>query len=260
MWGILNKKQMCTENRKRRWALQQAEQPTPLRTMHEGTHILPAQAANKLRPAYHNSMCPAGLAVEHPAAAILMDWAQFGCPTKTGKPWIRADIDEAIERGPHQSALSPEAIQHFAEEIKEKIRTNQARVIEWDTIKDNPPPELKISPIAAILHKLKAFLSILDLSFCLRLCNGGFPEKMAPGGAIDQIRKCLTRIIHALAKADNNSKIFMAKWDITDGFWRIDCRVGDEWNFIYVLPQPPEMPVWLVVPTLLQMGWLESLP
>ncbi len=61
--------------------------------------------------------------------------------------------------------MSPEAIQHFAEKIKEKVRTNQARVIEWDNIKDNPPPELKISPIAAISHKVKAFQSILDLSF-----------------------------------------------------------------------------------------------
>jgi hypothetical protein len=95
----------------------------------------------------------------------LIDWAQFGCPTKTGKLWTRVDINEAIERGPHQLALSPEVIQHFAEEIKEKIRTNQARVIKWDTIKDNPPPELKISPIAAIPHKSKAFRSILDLSF-----------------------------------------------------------------------------------------------
>jgi hypothetical protein len=110
-------------------------------------------------------MCVAGLAVEHPAAAILMDWAQFGCPTKTGKPWTRVDIDEAIERGPHQLALSPEAIQHFVKEIKEKIRTNQAWLIEWDTIKDNHLPELKISPIAAIPHKSKAFWSILDLSF-----------------------------------------------------------------------------------------------
>ncbi len=121
--------------------------------------------ANKSRPAYRNSMCLACLVVEHPAAAILMDWAQFGCPTKTGKPWTQVDINKAIERGPHQSALSPEVIQHFAEEIKEKIRTNQAQVIEWNTIKDNPPPELKISPIAAISHKSKAFWSIVDLSF-----------------------------------------------------------------------------------------------
>jgi hypothetical protein len=42
-------------------------------------------------------------------------------------------------------------------------------------------------------------------------------EKTSLGGAIDQIGECLTRIIHAFAKAGNNNKIFMAKWDIKDG-------------------------------------------
>jgi hypothetical protein len=251
-----NKKWISTENCKRRQALQQAEQATPLWTTHEGTRIFLAQVANKLRSAYRNTMCLVGIAVEHPAAAILIYWAQLGCPTKTGKPWTPADIGEAIERGPHQLALSPEAIQHFVEEIKEKIRTNQAQVIEWDTIKDNPPPELNISPFAAISHKSKAFWSILDLSFQLKLRNGRFldavndaTKKMAPGGAIDQIGECLTRIIHAFSKADDRDKIFMAQWDIKDGFWRMDFRAGEEWNFTYVLPQPPGEPVRLVVLT-----------
>jgi hypothetical protein len=62
---------------------------------------------------------------------------------------------------------------------------------------------LKISPIAAIPHKSKAFRSILDLSFRLWLKNGGILAavndttiKSAPKGAIDQIGECLTRIIH----------------------------------------------------------------
>jgi hypothetical protein len=53
--------------------------------------------------------------------------------------------------------MSPEAIEHFATEIQEKIRTQQARLVMWDDIKDDPPPQLKISPIAAIPHKSKAF-------------------------------------------------------------------------------------------------------
>ena len=103
---------------------------------------------------------------------------------------------------------------------------------------DNPPPQLKISPIAAIPHKSKAFRSILDLSISLRLKNGGILElvndstiKMAPRGALDQLGQALSRIIHAFAEADDNAKIFMAKWDIKDGFWRMDCEEGEEYNF-----------------------------
>jgi hypothetical protein len=52
----------------------------------------------------------------------------------------------------------------------------------------------------------------------------------------------------------------MAKWDIKDGFWRMDCREGKEWNFSYVLPQPEGKPIMIVVPTSLQMGWVTSPP
>ncbi len=52
----------------------------------------------------------------------------------------------------------------------------------------------------------------------------------------------------------------MAKWDIKDGFWYMDCAEGEEWNFAYVLPHEEGKPTKLVVPTLLQMGWVESPP
>jgi hypothetical protein len=52
----------------------------------------------------------------------------------------------------------------------------------------------------------------------------------------------------------------MAKWDIKDGFWRMDCEAEEEYNFAYVLPQEEGMPITLVVPTSLQMGWVESPP
>jgi len=260
----INKKKLRTENWRQRRALQQAQTKPTLWTDYTGDALLPQGADDKSRPAHRNSMCPAGLALHHPAAETLLNWAEFGCPTQTGKPWSISEMEEAIARGPHQSALTPEALEHFAAEIKEKVLSKQARVVEWDAIKDNPPTELKISPIVAIPHKSKAYRSILDLSFRLRLKNGGFrvavndtTVKTAPGGAIDQIGECLSRIIHAFAAAD--AKIFMAKWDIKDGFWRMDCREGKEWNFAYVLPQPEGEPIRLVIPTSLQMGWVESI-
>ncbi len=46
---------------------------------------------------------------------------------------------------------------HFAAEAEEKVQKNQALLVQWDAIKDNPPKELKISPIVAIPHKSKDF-------------------------------------------------------------------------------------------------------
>jgi hypothetical protein len=84
--------------------------------------------------------------------------------------------------------------------------------------------------------------------------------KMVPQGALNQLGHALSRIIHAFAKAKEDAKVFMAKWDIKDGFWRLDCQVGEEFNFAYVLPWAAGMPIIIVVPTLLQMGWVESPP
>jgi hypothetical protein len=234
-------------------------------TMHKGEVQLTEVTTD--RPQYRNSMCPTGLALEHPAASTLQEYAKYGCPAKTGKDWTIAEIWEAVERGPHVSALSTEALEHFKEEARKKVAAGQATIVEWDTIKHNPPRQMKVSPIAAIPHKSKAFRSILNLSFSLRLRDGtklsavnDSTTKTAPGGAINQLGHALQPVIHAFAESTDNDKKFMAKWDIKDGFWRLDAKKNDEWNFAYVLPQPPGEPVKIVMPTSLQMGWVESPP
>ena len=40
----------------------------------------------------------------------------------------------------------------------------------------------------------------------------------------------------------------------------MDCEEGEEWNFAYILPQPEGELIKLVIPTLLQTGWVESPP
>ncbi len=178
-----------------------------------------------------NNMCPAGLALHHPAAEILKSYATLGCPTETGRPWSLDQMQAAITRGPHISTLVPKASEQLHAEVLEKVKNGQARVVLWDDIKDNPPPQLKISPVAMIPHKSRKFRAILDLSFPVKLQDGTVvpsvsdtTTKTAPRGAIDQIGHSLQWIIHVFAPADDNDKIFMAKWDIKDGFWRFNCQ------------------------------------
>jgi hypothetical protein len=254
------------ENKQRRKLLQQRQtESPPLWTTHTGDFVLPIPLPKIVN--HRNNMCPSGLALSHPAAALLAEYAVFGCPTQTGKPWSPAVMTAAVERGPHASALQPEAAEQLWLEVEEKVRKGQARLVQWDDIKHNPPPQLKISPIAMIPHKSRLFRAILDLSFPVKLRDGTITPsvndgstKTAPRGAIDQIGHSLQRIIHAFATADDDAKIFMAKWDIKDGFWRLDCEQGEEWNFAYVLPPKTGHPTTLVIPTSLQMGWIESPP
>jgi hypothetical protein len=139
--------------------------------------------------------------------------------------------------------------------------------VKWDNIKNAPPPQLKILPIPAILHNLKQFRLILNLLFTLQLSNGSLQPSVndttgrtALRGAIDQLGHSLARMIHAFAEAKDEEQIFMAKWDVKDGFWRMSCRKREQWNFAYVLPKPPGSPIILVIPSSLQMGWVELRP
>ena len=52
----------------------------------------------------------------------------------------------------------------------------------------------------------------------------------------------------------------MIKLDIKDGFWKMVCYQGQEWNFAYVFPNHPVKPTEIVVPSDLQMGWVLSPP
>jgi hypothetical protein len=258
-----DKKPLRLDNKARRKLSQLSQKQTSLWSGFKGDFHIPPGTHSAAT--HRNNMCPTGLARAHPAGDLLYEWSQYGCPTMTGHPWTKAEMEAAITRGPHKSSLTTEAIAHFTSEVEEKIAAGQARIVRWEDIRHNPPPQLKISPIAAVPHKSKAFRSILDLSFSLRLTDAtAIPSvnstttKLAPRAAVDQLGHSLTRLIHAFAEADPNEKIFMAKWDVKDGFWRLDCAEGEEYNFAYVLPQPPGSPVTLVIPTSLQMGWVES--
>jgi hypothetical protein len=211
------------QNKRRHQALQDTQLPTSMWTKHSGSSTLPPA---QVRPiVYRNKMCPAGIAMAHPTGDLLAEWSQLGFPTKTGRPWSKQEMWEAVAEGPHQSSLLPEALAHFAEESVEKVQAVQAKLVLWDDIKDDSPTQLNILPIAAITHKLKALCFIFDLSSHLWLKHESFLElvndsmvKLAPQGALDQLGHALSRIIHAFTKTDDNVKIFMAKWDIKDGF------------------------------------------
>ncbi len=197
-----DKMQMQKENKHRwRW-LKNNQTKESQWTMHQvtDTHTPAPHPQNRIE--YRNSMCPTGRALAYLAAGLLTNWATLGCPTQMGQPWTKEEIWAAVARSPHRSALSPEAIDHFATEAAKKVCTKQARIVAWDDIKDNSLCQLKISLIATIPHKSKAYRSILNLSFCLCLNNGGVQalvndtmEKTAPKGVIDQIGEysCLCR-------------------------------------------------------------------
>ena len=98
-------------------------------------------------------MCPAGSALQHPAAGLLLKYATEGCPAKTGKNWTLEQFNAAVAQGPHASALLPEARDQHLCEVEEKVAKGQAQIIDWKELRRNLPKNLKLSPIAMIPHK-----------------------------------------------------------------------------------------------------------
>ncbi len=180
------------ENKRRRVAAQEGAAPTSYWTRHDGQFRVPTTRAAP--QTYVGQMRPSNLALEHPAANILLEYSMRGCPVRAGRNWTLEEMEAAIQRGPHVSALEPAAMEQLQAEVAIKVQKNQVRVVRWDELKEDPPPELKISPIAMIPHKSRQFRAILDLSFACRLENNGVVEsvnasttKTAPKGAIDQM-------------------------------------------------------------------------
>ena len=143
------------ENRRRRHAQQEAQPPQGHWRKHQGDVVLPVLDRN--RGIHLGGMCPTGLAKHHPAADTLLEYATKGCPAKTGRNWTAAQMQAAVDRGNHVSAKAEGAWQQLRKEALEKVARGQARLVEWDAIKASPPPELKVSPLAAVPHKSRSF-------------------------------------------------------------------------------------------------------
>ena len=139
------------ENKRRRQTKQAQQPEVNYWKSHVGRFVIPTKASKPVN--YRGKMCPTGLSADHPAGKLLLEYATGGCPTNTGRPWTKEEMIATIEKGPHVSALVPEAIEQHGMELREKMKQCQAKVVLWDDIKDNPPTELKISPLAMIPHK-----------------------------------------------------------------------------------------------------------
>ena len=217
-------------------------------------------------------MWPRGIAFKHPAAKLLQHYSTQGCPVDIGEDWSVEHIITALKRGPHISAKKKQAALHLRAETKQKVQEGYAKIIKWSDIKDNIPPNIKISPVAMIPHKSRSYRTIIDLSFQLRIRGKIMPsvnsatKVLAPQKAMAQIGTALKRIIFKLAENYNLDKPFIfSKVDLKDGFWRMVVNQKDAWNFCYVLPSTKNNQqtidnTEIVVPHALQMGWAESPP
>ena len=82
----------------------------------------------------------------------------------------------------------------------------------------------------------------------------------APSEAVKEIGKVFPCLLQYMRDTPERLHILFSKLDISDGFWRLVVREADSYNFAYVLPQHDGELIQIVVPSAVQMGWVESPP
>jgi len=210
-------------------------------------------------------MWPTQQALDHDAAPLLDEYATSGCPIDCGPNWSHDQIQAALKYGAHPSAKAPQALQCLITEAETKVKNGFATIVKWKDIKNDIPPNFRLSPVAMIPHKSRAFRGILDLSFQLRHADTKFASVNANTTttsnhkSMAQLGSALKRIIATVADGQRkNKKIFFSKLDIKDGFWRMVVNAADAWNFCHVIPNTDTNAsineTNIVVPNSLQMA------
>jgi hypothetical protein len=202
-------------------------------------------------------MYPQNEVLNHPAGPDLLQYALDGCPVDCGDDWTLEQLEAAILNGAHASANIPEAAAACKKEALERVKEGSCRLVNWIDIKDNFPPNLKISRLAAVPHKSRKYRMILDLSFQLLVngrrlesVNDSSDKSLAKQEAMFELGNVIPRIIWTMALSKDTTTPFMfSKVDLKDGYWCMAVNEADAWNFVYVLPGTgPHKPTQLVIP------------
>jgi len=79
-------------------------------------------------------MQPQPLAAAHPFTPTLKSW-RHGIEVDCGPDWSWDVIEAAVARGPHPTALTPDDIAHFEEDIAYQVKASFCKVMLWEDIK-----------------------------------------------------------------------------------------------------------------------------
>jgi hypothetical protein len=164
-----------------------------------------------------NLMKPTGVALLHPFSSNLQEWHEKGIPVDCVDPWSRQAIEESIKRGNRVSATTKKVIDLIKSDVDYQIKAGFTKLVPWETIKDDPPENLKISPVAVIFYKERRGRILVDLSFQVKLVNKIIQQSVnkttsqqAPLESIDQLGKVMNRMVGYMAWAPNDKPVRFA--------------------------------------------------
>ena len=191
--------------------------------------------------------------IQHPAAHFLARLRK-GAPVRMKtRPWTQQQVDQCITRGAHASAQ--EYVDFLFEEFKDMMTKGQWTVLPADLVRQQAG--LRVSPLGVVPQRERRPRTICDYTF--HSVNAD-TVPLAPPEAM-QFGKALLRVLQRIVDADPRfGPVFLAKLDISDGFYRIWLLPRDSMALGLAFPQQDGQPQLLAFPLALPMGWVLSPP
>jgi hypothetical protein len=193
--------------------------------------------------------------IHHSARGLLQDFRDKGVPVPMDDPpWAPEAIDQCAERGPHPSAnLHREFLR---DEMADFIDAGFWVVLPLDQVR-GLGKDFRLSPVAVKEEVNRRPRVIVDHTWFGVNAHtvGELPaEVMQFGGA-------LSRILWLLRHADpSQGPVYLAKFDISDGFYRMFLRPEDTLKLSVLMPRYEGEPQLVAVPLSTTMGWVSSPP
>ena len=220
---------------------------------------------------------PQGLAMRiMPAEDFVQLWrfATEGAAADCGEPWPKDVIDQALLAGPHVSALTEAAVELLWDDIQYQVDAGFVKIVpESVLLAHGAPEDLKISRVAVVPQESRRDRIILNLSAQVVFPGSRrAPKRVHPSvnetttpaedqAAVKRLGQAAKALLGFMHDADPMWEVLWQKVDLSDGFWRMVVEAGKEMNFVFQMPaRPGDTERYFVVPSSLQMGWMNSPP
>jgi hypothetical protein len=162
-------------------------------------------------------------------------------------------LDERMARGCHRSAT--EHRDFIREEMADFVESGFYAVLPYSAVRHLPG--LRLSPLGIKEERDRRARLVVDHTWFLinqHTLEWTTKEAMQFGGALYRI---LAKIYHADPKY---GPVYLAKYDIKDGFYRMMIRARDALALTVILPKYDGEEQMVAVPLVLTMGWINSPP
>ena len=192
--------------------------------------------------------------VDHPARRLLKEYKHRGVPVKlTTPPWTESQVRTAVKRGPHKSCA--DHIEFLEEEFVDMIRKGQWIVLPLSVALTLPG--LRASPPGVVPQRDRRPRWIGDYTWS-RVNQETLPlfapESMQFGHALDRLLR------EILLANPAHGHVYLAKADMSDGFYRVALNPQDAPKLGLVFPTRPGKEPLVAIPLVAPMGWRNSPP